>query len=130
MVKKILFILLFALLATSLAACGGGVPQTLTQADAGKPITVKAGETFTVVLAGNPTTGYTWEVAPDSAAPVELQGEPAFKAESSAVGAGGQMTLTFKAIAPGQGLLKLLYHQPWDQSAPPAETFEVSVTVQ
>lgn len=126
MVKKILFILLFALL----AACGGGAPQTLTQTDAGKTIAVKAGDTFTVVLDGNPTTGYTWEVAPDSAAPVELQGEPAFKAESSAVGAGGQMTLTFKATAPGQGLLRLLYHQPWDQSAPPAETFEVSVTVQ
>jgi len=129
MVKKITFILFAVLAAALLAACAGG-KTTFTQADAGKTITVKSGETFDVVLHGNSTTGFTWEVASESTAPVALQGDPAFKAESSAVGAGGQVTLTFKATAPGQGLLKLLYHQPWEQDTPPAETFEVNVTVQ
>lgn len=129
MVKKAAFILL-CLLAVVVAGCSRGGPQTFTKADAGKTITVKSGETFNIVLDGNPTTGFTWEVAPESSAPVALQGEPAFKAESSAVGAGGQLTLTFKATAAGQGLLKLLYHQPWEQTTPPADTFEVNLTVQ
>jgi inhibitor of cysteine peptidase len=130
MVRKIGFILFAALLAAALAACSSRGTKTYTRADAGKTIAVKSGETFNIVLEGNPTTGFTWEVAADSAAPVVLQGDPAFKAESSAVGAGGQMTLTFKAAASGQGLLKLLYHQPWEQATPPADTFEVNITVQ
>ncbi|MDI6695015.1 MAG: protease inhibitor I42 family protein [Anaerolineales bacterium] len=126
MIKKIFITLLLSLL---LAGCVSGGAITLTAQDAGKSVEVKAGETFKVTLDGNPTTGYAWEVAADSSAPVTQVGEWEFKADSDAVGAGGKLTLTFQAGQGGQGALKLVYHRPFEAQTPPAETFEVQIVI-
>lgn len=126
MIKKILF---FSILAVLMVGCTSAGTQTLTAQDAGKSVEVKAGETFKVTLDGNPTTGYVWEVAADSNAPVTQIGEWEFKADSSAVGAGGKLTLTFQAGQGGQGALKLVYHRPFEAQTPPAETFEVQIVI-
>ncbi len=126
MIKKILFI---SLLAWVIAGCAAAGTRTLTAQDAGKTVNLKAGETFKVTLDGNPTTGYVWEVAADSNAPVTQVGEWEFKADSDAVGAGGKLTLTFQAGQGGQGALKLVYHRPFEAQTPPAETFEVQIII-
>jgi inhibitor of cysteine peptidase len=118
----------------SVPACGPTgetVPKDvqLTQADAGKPVQLAKGGTLEVTLAGNPTTGYTWEVGSVDAKILKQEGEPDFKAESDATGAGGMMTLKFTGEEAGKTDLKLVYHQPWDKEAAPAETFETTVTV-
>jgi inhibitor of cysteine peptidase len=103
----------------------------LTQADAGQTIELEIGEEFAVKLAGNPTTGYTWEMATSEAAVVEQVGEPNYEEESEGglVGAGGGITLHFKATRPGQQLLQLIYHRPWEEDAAPINTFDVIVVV-
>jgi predicted secreted protein len=45
------------------------------------------------------------------------------------VGAGGKVTLRFKAEKAGQTDLELVYHQPWEKSVKPARTFAVQVVV-
>jgi inhibitor of cysteine peptidase len=102
----------------------------LTAKDDGATADLTVGELLHVSLAGNPTTGYTWEAnpAPDAAV-LAQQGEEEYKPESNLEGAPGLVTLTFKAVGAGQVKLVLVYHQPWDETTPPAETFTANVTV-
>ncbi len=61
-----------------------------------------------MILAGNPTTGYSWTAGAErqDAAVLQQQGDPVYAQEStdpSLVGAGGTFTFTFKAAAAGTG---------------------------
>ena len=105
-------------------------PIKLTEKDAGSTVDMKVGDTLQVMLEGNPTTGYDWEMASGDEAVLEQLGASTFKADSDLVGAGGQVTLRFKAVAAGQTTLQLVYHRPWETDEPPAETFEVTVIVE
>jgi len=106
-------------------------PQTLSEADAGTTVMVRMHDTIEVVLEGNPTTGFTWERAPDdeSAAILEQLGDPVFQPDTELVGSGGKFTFRFEAVASGQAILRLIYHRPWETGVPPEETFEVTISV-
>ncbi len=102
----------------------------LHQTDSGKTFTVKAGDTIKVTLPGNPTTGFTWQVvAPSGKALYKQLGDAVFKADSTALGAGGALTFEFQAMAKGEDTMKLVYSRPWE-SVPPAQTFEVKLSVE
>jgi inhibitor of cysteine peptidase len=120
------------IICAAVAACGaqGSGPVTLTQKDAGTTVHVKQGANVNITLAGNPTTGYTWEVAPGGSGVLEQQGEPAFKPDSSAVGSGGMVTLQFKAAQAGTINLKLIYHRTFEPNVAPLNTFEVTIVVE
>ena len=126
--RKFTFIAVFIVLLLTLAACGGPVAK-LDQADNGTSLDLKTGETFTVSLEGNPTTGYSWEVAGIEPAVVALVGEPDYKSDSNLIGSGGMFKFTFKAAAPGTSSVKLVYHRPWEEDVEPLEVFEVTVNV-
>ncbi len=104
-------------------------PVKLTETDAGSTVEMNVGDMLQVTLEGNPTTGYDWEMASGDAAVLEQLGASTYKADSDLMGAGGQVTLRFKAVAAGQTTLQLVYHRPWETDEPPAETFEVTVIV-
>jgi inhibitor of cysteine peptidase len=131
MLKYKAHVFTFLVLCTALAACGleGSDPARLTEKDAGSTIHVKQGDTVEVVLNGNPTTGYTWEEAPDSGDLLAQQGDAAFKADSNALGSGGVMTLRFKALHPGTNPLKLIYHRTFEPNVAPLHTFEATVVI-
>ena len=120
---------LILLVVLGTACAGPANPQVYTDQDASKTIELKAGASFQVVLDGNPTTGYMWELDPSSSAPVKQSGDAAFKADSQATGSGGKLTFTFQATGAGQGTLKLVYHRSWEKNAPPEKTFEMTVVV-
>lgn len=120
--------LLIALLTSCASAAQSGLKQ-LTAKDAGSTVELRIGDNLEVALAGNPTTGYTWEVSPAADALVEQQGEPQFKADSNALGAGGIMTLKFKAVKEGAASLKLIYHRTFEPNVPPLQTFEAKLIV-
>jgi inhibitor of cysteine peptidase len=102
-------------------------PSAFTASDDGSAVSVRVGETFTVVLEGNPTTGYSWQVgAVDQA--VLTSGEPGYVAESDLIGAGGTYTFTFTAVAAGETQVRLVYLRPWETVAP-LQTFTLDVTV-
>jgi inhibitor of cysteine peptidase len=99
----------------------------LTQADNGSHITLHPGDTLEIALAGNPTTGYTWEVQPGAEAVVRQQGAPEFKAESARIGAGGTMTFRFAYVAAGAVIVSLIYHRGFEPGVAPLQTFAVTV---
>jgi inhibitor of cysteine peptidase len=141
--KKILAFALVAALALTVGGCsksgsasGGGSAAgtnssgvvTITEADQGKTVQAKQGNTVLVSLPGNPSTGYTW-VAKDVPSFLKQEGEPTFKGTngSSAVGAPGTIVLTFRVELPGSGPLNLDYKRPWETTATPAKTFSTTV---
>lgn len=101
----------------------------LTAKDAGSTVTLRVGDSLEIALEGNPTTGYTWEMAPGAGALLEQRGEWEFKPDSSALGSGGMVTLRFKSIQQGEARLKLIYHRTFEPNAPPLRTFEIKLVV-
>ena len=96
---------------------------------AGRSVEMRAGGTLDVSLEGNPTTGYMWEAASVDSAVLKQVGEREFTSNSQALGAGGNVRFRFRAVAPGQTRLKLIYHRPFEKNVPPEKTFEVNVVV-
>ncbi len=102
---------------------------TITAADAGKTIELHKGNLLVVTLEGNITTGYNWEMLPQSPALLEQQDLPEVVADSEAIGAGGKISLTFQAAQTGKAVLTLVYHRSWEKDVPPEKTFEVTIVV-
>ena len=101
----------------------------LTEADTGRLFELRVGDTLEVTLPGNPTTGFQWEVSEINSAILEPLGEPKFEPSSNAVGSGGNVTLRFETIGIGQTELKLIHRRSFEEDVPPAQTFEVTITV-
>jgi inhibitor of cysteine peptidase len=134
-------VLVLIIVGTAIAGAGCGSqsgaasgPVKLTEADNGKTVTVKVGDTVQVVLPGNPTTGYSWStsLSDKDAAVLQQQGDPVYaqqSTDSSLVGGGGTFTFTFKAAAPGQVVLKFDYARPFEAGVAPIQTYSVTVNV-
>ncbi len=134
------FALMLAFAVLAAVGCGSGDADksanlALTDVDNGKSFTVKVGDTITVVVPGNPTTGYEWttDLAEDSAALLALTGDPVYEQDPGSeglVGAGGAYTFTFTAKATGEAELGLKYWRSFEPEVDPIETFVVSVTIE
>jgi inhibitor of cysteine peptidase len=125
--------LVLILLAAVITGISGCVPQAapaLGAQDEGSEITLHQGQTLTIKLEANPTTGYSWEFVEPQDAILQQVGEPEFEPESDLLGAPSTQTLRFEAVQPGQMELKLVYRRPWEEGVDPLETFMVLVTVQ
>lgn len=128
---RLAFLVPALVLLLALAACGGdggGSDIDLTEADSGGTIEASVGDEITISLAGNPTTGYTWNVLQPRNADVVAFADRDYEADSDAIGSGGTEELEFRAVAPGEATIELGYSRPWE-STPPSETFTVAVTV-
>jgi inhibitor of cysteine peptidase len=108
----------------------GAATLTLDETDDGSTVAVEPNDTFDVVLKGNPTTGYGWNVhlSAEDAVILEQVGEPGYVSDSGLIGAGGTYTFTFRALAAGEATLALYYSRPWE-SVPALKIFSVTVQV-
>jgi inhibitor of cysteine peptidase len=131
MFRRMSFTLVLLMLAIALIAAGKqrGITLRLTHADSGSTITLHPDDTLEIVLPGNPSTGYTWEVKPGSEAVLKQKGEPEFTPDSKALGSEGSMTFRFDVVAVGKGSLVLLYRRTFEAEARPLRTFGIRVVV-
>lgn len=131
-----------ALVVAALSGCVPAVPdqpnppsvqaaQTvqLSEADDDRAITLRVGDTLEVNLPGNPSTGYGWQAMPSPSPILEPISEPAFRPDGSGIGAGGRVTLRYRASLAGVLELALAYRRPFENQ-PPARMFTIRVTVQ
>jgi inhibitor of cysteine peptidase len=125
---KMLIVLACVLL---LARCAtpGAASVRLSEQDSGRTVELRVRDRLEIILEGNPTTGYQWEQVAGEAAILRPAGEPTFRPDSGALGAGGRVTLPFEAAGAGQTTLKLIYHRSFEPNAPPLKTFEANITV-
>ena len=110
---------------------GGNVDVRLSQEGGTQSAALTVGQKLTVAIAGNPSTGYQWELSePVAGAVLEQEGSPIFVAAAgNLVGAPGEYRFVFKAVGEGTTTIGLKYVRPWEQEAAPAATATVHVTV-
>lgn len=115
----------------SCASLFGQKHYQLTEKDSGRILHVDKGDTFTVLLPSNPTTGFSW----DFSEPLHdknvmiLRGDEYIRPNEQLCGAPGKRSLTFLAEGSGRTELKLVYRRPWEKDKQPAEKFNVTVVV-
>ena len=123
--KLILMLGVILILAFSCARSGG---RTISASDHQEQVELQEGQTLSVSLEGNPTTGYTWETLEIDEQVLRQIGQPAFTPASDALGAPGTQVIRFRAVGQGRTTLRLVYHRPWED-AEPERTFSVEVIV-
>ena len=91
---------------------------------------VKVGETFVIRLRSNPSTGYMWSVAPESADLVSLTGTSSTEPpKNGMVGQPIFQIFDFKAVKRGSGVLALHYVRSWEKPAADETRFTLRITV-
>jgi inhibitor of cysteine peptidase len=122
--------LVFLLTLFLFSGCAGatGVIQ-LAEEDNDRTITMHVGDSLEVVLQGNPTTGYLWEMAPLEGKVLEQVGEGGYEAATDAIGSGGRFTFCFRAVKEGKVDLMWVYRRPFEKKAAPLKSFRVHVVV-
>jgi len=129
MSRSVLLVVVVLIIGIALVGCAAGAGKTVTAADAGKSIEVKKGQTVSVTLEGNPTTGYLWQVAKIDESVLKQTGDFDFDADSNLTGAGGKLTFHFETVGAGSTALQLVYKRPWEKDAKPEKTFDVTIVV-
>jgi inhibitor of cysteine peptidase len=103
----------------------------ITRDDVNKEISLRVGETFQIILAENPTTGYIWVVHQADPLYLKLESEKysAPKEDSLVVGKGGEKTLTFKALKAGTVELILSLRRSWEDPSKFSDSFRVRLKI-
>lgn len=132
-VKLIVLCLVTAVL-LSLPACSSAAPEEFSAdtTNSGKDITMAAGDTLTITLESNITTGYSWNENANIGDVTVIQ-QTGHKYQPPAVtipGAGGFEIWNLKALKVGHSTISMEYRRPFEPNAAPANTFTLRVIVQ
>ncbi len=96
-------------------------------------VTLPVGAAHTIILNGNPTTGYTWNamVKSGDAVRVETEVMAPTKAEDGVIlcGAPSPTKVTLTAEKPGEAVIVLEYKRVWETDKPAAKTITCKVMV-
>lgn len=97
-----------------------------------RAVTLAVGDTLTVTLASNPSTGFSWTAQTQIADPAVIQqtSHDTAGAASPMPGAAGTEIWQFTAVKAGTTAINADYGQPWPGGTKKAWTFTASVTVQ
>ncbi len=116
---------------TSLPNPTPGTPNVLPDTtDPSRPITVKAGDTFEIVLASNSSTGYRWKFIGElDENIVQLVGQDSIAQQPVMPGSGGVDVWTFQAVNPGDTTVVLGYYPPASETEP-AQTVTFTIHVE
>ena len=97
-----------------------------------KEVAAAVGDSFTVTLCSNPTTGFQWsESAQISDPTVVQQMDHKFVSPEAEglVGAPGKEVWTFKALKKGTSTISVEYGRPWEGGEKGEWTFNLTVVV-
>ena len=120
--------------AAAAASQAAAIPASSTGFDVAggvEEIRVLAGKQFSITLAANRTTGYSWRLAaPLDAAVLKQIGNDYHAADSGAVGAAGEEVWTFESVGKGAVQLKFEYVRPFEKDAKPVKTAKYSIVIE
>lgn len=101
-----------------------------------RELKVTIGDSFTVTLCSNPSTGFEWEEAVISDSSVLSQTGREFQApgvgdsEAPPPGAAGKEVWTFEAVKEGASTVSMAYSRPWEGGEKGVWTFSLTVVVE
>jgi inhibitor of cysteine peptidase len=116
--------------AALIASCGddGGSSTSLDAADSSSEVSLEVGDQLEVSLEANPTTGYSWELAPLPEG-LQLVSSEFEEPGGSLVGAPGMLQFVFDAVGPGSGILRFEYVRVFDDPVVAEQTVEYVITI-
>ena len=95
---------------------------SLTEADSGRTVDVRVGETVSVTLPENATSGYRWAIDNlDPGIAEANEAKPDYPV--GAMGSGGAVSFAFKCTKPGSGEVSLKYWRHFEGDASIAKRF-------
>lgn len=141
--KRIYFLLMVTIVLTSCATFSStstptSLPRLTPEApdvlpdptDPTQLITVKAGETFDLLLPSNSSTGYRWQFVEElDTGVIEEIGQDYIAQQPVIPGSGGMELWTFRAVHSGDTTVVLGYYPP-SNNAQPEETVTFSIHVE
>jgi inhibitor of cysteine peptidase len=101
---------------------------SLTEEDAGRSVTVTAGDEIAITLAENPTTGYRWTIDSITSELTLMSSEFATPPDGRA-GAGGRRTILLHAVRPGAGEVQLRYERSWQSGSDQGRRCQFQFTI-
>ncbi len=131
----ILFAAMFILILSVTVLISGGCANKntiFTEKNNGDNLNIKTGDTISIKLESNITTGFKWDLSQETnLSVISLVSSEYSEKESkeNLVGGGGFETFNFKALSPGSTIITLNYIRPWEKNVPPEKTFELNITV-
>ena len=128
--KIALMILAAALAGPSPAQVGPDLrPPVVVGEDSGA-VRLEPGQLLEVRLPMQAGTGYSWAPSGDGGS-LEFIDQTTLHPWGGAPTVGGNQTQMFiyRAIAPGEAVLRFAYRRPWEGGVPPAKMVEQKVTV-
>ena len=143
MKSKLILIGVVAVISILLSACSPAAKQAsvevplddfTNQNHISREVTVNAGDSFTLTLGSNPTTGFTWPDEPQIGDQTVLRQTghefvPPEQTEPPIEGAGGEDVWTFKALKKGTTEVSMEYSRPWEGGEKGVWTFSLTVVV-
>jgi predicted secreted protein len=127
-----LFVLVLLVAGVLWAQSPGGGDVLLGADDKGRTVSANEGQTFTIRLDGNATTGFQWEVAGVEGKSVSQVGVVEYQKAGPgihAIGQAGTFTAKFRAVAAGRSVINMVYRRPHEKDAPPVDSFSVTIDV-
>lgn len=116
-----------------LAACAQQpVPKNIALANQRDcPLRLHSGQTLSLTLPSDPTTGYRWQVQNAGQPVLRSLGPEVYSnlEDAGLVGAAGQSAWRFAAQQAGSGTLSLVYRQPWAPEVAPIKSFDCALSV-
>jgi inhibitor of cysteine peptidase len=128
--KTITFAVAAALSAAAFAQAGADLRPPVVVGENGGPVRLEPGQLLEVRLPMQAGTGYSWAASGDGAS-LEFIDQTTLHPWGGAPTVGGTQTQMFiyRAIAPGDAVLRFAYRRPWEGGVPPAKLIEQQVTV-
>ncbi len=101
------------------------------QANIAREVEVKAGDTFTITLDSNATTGFQWTVQANIAneSILNQKAHDYVAPNGNALGQAGTEQWTFKAVNAGTTTVSLSYDHTWEGGEKGVRTFELTAIV-
>ncbi len=92
----------------------------LTMQDNKRTLKLRKGDRIQIVLASNPSTGYSWSIGPDASKLLEQQGQAQYQSTdpNPKPGSGGTETFSFQAAEVGSGSFELVYQRGFEAGEP------------
>lgn len=97
------------------------------------PVNLQVGQKTTILLNGNPTTGFIWmlaeELPADSPVQVELSLVARERGGAALCGSPTPTQLTISGVKPGAATVQVVYRRPWEKGRPNVAEKSFSVKV-
>jgi inhibitor of cysteine peptidase len=95
----------------------------------GRTVSAKVGDSLTVELPENPTTGFRWAPIDSDASTVALETDEFVLGSKGAVGGGGTRVFRLRVKGLGRARLQFELMRAWESNAP-SKLFEIHISVQ